>query len=80
MNLVTPLTRSAVRLSAVDPVADGRFAAKEGIRCQKPAEFTLDHHKPLVSTSWFTAEACVSTLEIRVWTTKQCGDFGSKTR
>lgn len=69
-----------MRLSAVDPVADGGLAVKEGIWCQKPAELTLDRHKRLVSSPGCTAEACVGALEIRVWSTKQCEDFGSKTR
>lgn len=58
------LTHGVVRDSTEDLVADGRFVVREGIRCQKPAEFTPDHHNRLVSTSWFTAEVCVSTLYI----------------
>lgn len=63
---------ATVRLSAVDPVADGELALTEDNVCQEPAEFTQERHNRLVSTPRCTAEACVSTLEIRVWSTKQC--------
>lgn len=59
-------------------MADGRIGAKEGILCQEPAGFTPYHHNPLISTSWFPAEACVSTREIRVLSIKQFGDLGSE--
>lgn len=58
------LTHRVVRVSAEDLVADGRYAVKDGIQCQRPAEFTPNHHNRLASTSWFTAEVCVSTLYV----------------
>lgn len=71
--------KATVRLSAEDPVADGGLAVNEGIQCQEPVVLTLDRHNRLVSTLRCTAESCVSTLEIHVWSTNQCEDFGSKT-
>lgn len=57
-----------------------RIGSGEGNQCQEPAEFTLDLHNLLVSTSRCTAEACVSALESRVWSTKTtCSrEFGTK--
>lgn len=78
-----PLTHSAHSDSA--PLSGGfgdrwRAGSRKWNHCQEPAEFTLDLHNLLVSTSRCTAEACVSTLESRVWSTKTTWseDFGSK--
>lgn len=55
---------AAVRLPAVDPVADGGLAAKEGIRCQDPCRVHTGTSQPISLNAWCTAEACVSTSEI----------------
>ena len=60
-----PRWRTAtVRLPAVDPVADGGLAAKEGIRCQEPCRVHTGPSQPISVNAWCTAEACVSTSEI----------------
>lgn len=45
------------------------------IQCQKPIEFTADRRSRLVSTSRFTAEVCVSSLENNTRRTKLSPDI-----
>jgi len=48
-----------------------RIGSEDWKQCQKPVGFTLDHRNWLLSASWCSAEACVSTLESHVRNTKR---------